>query len=334
MISNQLRTTWITWQRHRRTVELADALGSHLLVVSGSGLYRLINTVRTLRENRDTVIIVQNPSRVLAAVASLCKVIWGFPLVIDRHTNFRIGKPLGFNPKTWFVVFCSELSIRLADLTIVTNEFLRAHVEEKKGKGFVLPDRVPSLSTLPSIYLQKNLDHREKCVLFICTFANDEPYKEVIQAAENLPDSVKVFITGSYRDALDKNELARIPKNVTLTGFLPEVDYESLVTHADVVIDFTSLEWCLVCGGYEALAAGRPFVTSNTSALREFFEGSAVHCAHDPKRIAEAILFAIENSQQLAKMSENLRQKKTNEWKELFGKLQEELQSLHNPKFS
>jgi GTP:adenosylcobinamide-phosphate guanylyltransferase len=44
-----------------------------------------------------------------------------------------------------------------------------------------------------------------------------------------------------------------------------------------------------VCGAYEAIAAGKPLITSTTAALRSYFAEVAVFTAHDPPAIARAV---------------------------------------------
>lgn len=315
---------WITWENQRRTNELAKSLDAELFIIDSEdrqGLRHLSNAVKTIsliRKYKDHIIIVQNPSRILAALAALLKLAWGFPLVVDRHTNFRIGKSISFDPRIWFVILCSEFSIRVADLTIVTNRYLKEIVESKGGKGFVLPDKVPSL----------DFQRREKCgnevfnkkVIFICTYADDEPYEQVVEAARYLRDDIEIYITGNYRKqkkVLPENS----PDNVIFTGFIPDIDYEHLLAEADVVIDFTSLEWCLICGGYEAMALSKPFITSNTVALQEFYEDAAVYSDHSPRSIADAIEKALGRVEVYTSRISVLRERKQFEWEADFTRL-------------
>lgn len=337
---NERRITWVTWQAHRRTVEIARELGAELVVFDDqvtSLPYRLLATIKTIYRRRSHIILVQNPSRILAGLASILKKILGFTLVVDRHTNFRIGRPIGWDPRIWFVVLCSEISIRIADLTIVTNKFLKDLVERKGGKAYVLPDRIPeetakSLSALAEQRVFSKTESLDNHVVMICTFAYDEPFREVISAAGLLPPSVTVFITGDSSRALGADEASQIPKNVVLTGFISDADYMALLEDADAVLDFTSLEWCLVCGGYEALALGKPFVTSDTEALKEFYEGVAVHCRHTASEIAEAVEFALVSSTRLSKEMATLREKKLKEWRRLFQSLVEVIDQIEGSK--
>ena len=55
------------------------------------------------------------------------------------------------------------------------------------------------------------------------------------------------------------------------TGFVPEDEYLALLQGADAIIDLTTREDCLVCGGYEGVAVERPLILSDTAAIRSYF---------------------------------------------------------------
>jgi hypothetical protein len=51
---------------------------------------------------------------------------------------------------------------------------------------------------------------------------------------------------------------------------------------------------CLVCGAYEAVAVERPLVTSDTKALRAYFNRGTVYSDHTPESLAAAITAGLE----------------------------------------
>jgi len=106
--------------------------------------------------------------------------------------------------------------------------------------------------------------------LFVCTYSPDEPYHEVIRAAAQFEANLVVYISGKIPQKEQWLQHS-IPKNVVLTGYLPEEEYVRLLHSVDVVIDLTTREDCLVCGAYESIAAERPLIVSDTKALREAF---------------------------------------------------------------
>jgi glycosyltransferase involved in cell wall biosynthesis len=258
-------------------------------------------TLSLIFRYRKGLIVVQNPSRILAAIASLMKLVFGFPLVVDRHTNFRLGKGFTVNPAVWFVILCSEFSLRVADLTIVTNNFLKELVESKGGKAIVLHDKLPDLRrprgmvSLPS----------GKNILFVCTYAPDEPFMEVISAAEHLPEDCHIHISGNYRNAGIDPDSPRFPRNVHLLGFVSREDYDAYVFSCDAIMVLTTSEYVIVCGGYEAAAARKPLITSTTNSLKEFYQSSAVYTEPAAEPIANAILSVCSNTQKYEQLMES-----------------------------
>ena len=82
---------------------------------------------------------------------------------------------------------------------------------------------------------------------------------------------------------------SELPANVRLTGYLPRADYENLLRSVDAVMVLTSAEENLVCGGYEAVAAGKPLILSDTGALRELYGRGVVFTANRADAIAAAV---------------------------------------------
>src|SRR5690606_9305989 len=238
-------------------IELAKELGADYHFVKSNEtfilrhLLKALKTVSLIHRYRKGLVVVQNPSRVLAALAALMKVIFRFPLVVDRHTNFRLGKGFSMNPAIWFVILCSEFSLRVADLTVVTNDFLKGLVERKGGRAIVLHDKIPDMKRPVD---KLNLPPGSN-VLFVCTYAPDEPYEEVISAARLLPGDCHIHITGNYRKVGLDPKSKEFPSNVHLLGFVSSEDYSAYMFSCDVVMVLTTSEWVIVCGGYEAAAA-------------------------------------------------------------------------------
>lgn len=288
---------FITWENHRRTRELASAFGINVILFKSNfkkGFSHISNSFKTLNfliKERPNLIFVQNPSLILTFIVVLFRKTLRYKVVVDRHTNFRLGKKNGFNVIYYLFDIISNYTLKNAYMTIVTNDYLAEVVKSRGGKPFVLTDKLPIIE---SKYNTKEKNERldKFSVVFICTYANDEPYLDVIESAKYVDDKITVFITGNYKNKKLPDE---IPSNVILTGFLPQEDYDNLLIDADVVIDFTSAEWCLVCGGYEAVSVSKPFITSDTIALRELYGSAAVYTSHDPERIADSIKYVLQH---------------------------------------
>lgn len=286
------KTIWVTWEDHRRSRELAGALNAPLVVHSSpfprgiSHIHRSLKFFYTISARKPSCVFVQNPSIVLAFVASVLKNLFKYKLIVDRHTNFRLGKKNGLNPVNYFYDFIGNYSLRKADLTIVTNSYLQKIVEDRGGRGFVLKDLLPTFANLRQQQLAGRIN-----IAFICTYACDEPYREVFEAAKLLPVDVHIYVTGRPPK---KVKIKKLPENVTLTGFLSENEYCNLLYSSQLIMDFTTLEWCLVCGGYEALVLGKPFLTSDTDALNRLFGEAAMYTTHGSVELACNIQRVIE----------------------------------------
>lgn len=312
---------WITWERQRRNRNLASALDADLYeVVVGAGRLQRYSiaasrTLRVLCATRPSMVFVQNPSMMLAALATLWGRLTRTPVVVDAHNA-------GVHPfegaKAWANILTRAI-FSAARLTIVSNPALAAYVERAGGRAFALPDPMPSIGGSGSPAASGAAQ-----VLFICTWAPDEPYLEVIEAARLLGDAVTVHITGRSHG----RELAYgqpLPPNVVLTGFLPEPDYESLLRRSDVVIDLTTREDCLVCGAYEAMAVGRPLLLSDTRALRAYFDRGTLYTDNTAGDIAARVREALGRLPALEGEMVALREARAAEWSERIASLEREL---------
>lgn len=312
-------TLWISWECHRRTRQLAGALGVPLVELtshaSSASRYAILGwrTARTISSRRPQVLIVQNPSIMLAALASALKVFYGYRLIVDRHTNFMINKPDSVLKRVFGLI--SRYTLRSADLTIVTNEPLADLVKTAGGVPFVLPDRIPEWECHRKSGLA---EQGLRSVCFVCTYAFDEPYENVFRAATALPEDVRVFVTGRLPKSGFAPSVQRIvdrTPQLVVTGYLNDEDYESLISSSVVVMDLTTLDHCLVCGAYEAVAAGKPLILSDKTVNREVFGECAIFVDNDdPRSIQDAILSALSQREELDRKVASFRISYSERW--------------------
>jgi len=265
-------------------------------------------TTTLLMRRRPSVVVTQCPSTVLGLVAAMLKPLLRFTFVVDLH-NAAIDPSLANSVHRKLLAFIR----RTADLCIVSNRNLVAAVERDGGKAFVLPDKLPDLRPQAQVSAPAT-----RSVVFVCTYARDEPWREVIEASRLIDPRVTVFVTG---DDSRVQSLPPRPDNVYLTGFLSERDYVALLNAADVIVDLTCLEDCLVCGAYEAASLGKALVTSDTAALREYFHRGTVYTAHDRASLAAAMTYALEHADRLAADMSALRTELTRDWNRQHGAL-------------
>ena len=177
---------------------------------------------------------------------------------------------------------------RLAFCNIVSNIGLQKYVCSAGIKAFVIADPIPNLEKeYQNIELSDKLN-----IVNICSFSDDEPYNEVIKAAEYLEKEASFYITGNFREKI-KNEINY--KNITFTGYLERDDYLNLLASADLIIVLTLRENCLLCGAYEALFFEKPLILSRKNALIDYFGDAAIYCENRAEDIAEKVLWAKNN---------------------------------------
>lgn len=265
-----MTTLALTWTDQRRTQELCAGLDLELVVLKtrwrGPVRYLLLGarTVGLLVRRRVRVLLVQNPSLILASLAVLLRALLGYRLIVDAHNE--AVEPF-INRQRW-VKSLSRWVIRKADVTIVSNRQLAALVDAWGGRSFTLPDPIP---VPPPASALRTLEGPFNVVL-IATHAPDEPVAQIFEAVRDT--DVHLYVTGNP-SRMDPMLAARAPPNVRFTGFLPDPDYWALLRSADAIIDLTLMQDCLVSGAYEALAVGTPMLLSNNRASVELFAGAA-----------------------------------------------------------
>ena len=120
---------------------------------------------------------------------------------------------------------------------------------------------------------------------------------------------MRVYITG--RSRVDP---AQLPPNVVLTGYLSRADYQELLHTVDAVMVLTTAEENLVCGGYEAVAAGKPLIVSGTDALRGLYRQGAIFTTNDSAGLARSIERAREQRAELAAAIVEQKRTMESEW--------------------
>lgn len=314
---------WITWEDHRRSRELAQALGATYVPITHPGprviRYPVLTfkTLLFLFKNKADLIFCQNPSIVLNTLLCIFKKVFRFRLVVDRHSNFKFSSVKSKNPKWILFHFLSDFTIKRSDLTIVTNAHLKNLVEKKGGRGFILQDKLPTL-----IHRVKQELKGKYNFVFICTFSEDEPIEQVISAARLIPRDHHIYITGEYKKYPAIEELKRtLPVNVTLTGFLPENEYQSLLYSSDVLIIITDQEYTLTCGAYEAVSLEKPMLLGNTQTIQEYFSQGAIYTNLNALEISACILQSITHFNQLGTEVVNLKKALLLDWSRRFDHL-------------
>jgi glycosyltransferase involved in cell wall biosynthesis len=313
-VSTPAPPLFVSWIHHQgRSTGLAEALGAEALYV-GSGavlnprtapLRYVANTVRTLASllrRRPSGVIVMAPPLPAVVVCWLWCAVARRPLVIDMHTGvFNDPKWLWARRVTWWFA-------RRSALSIVTNQTLVDQLSSL-GVDAVAVDNPPAAMGEGAV--APPTPEPRRYVLVPCSYSSDEPLESVIAAARDLPD-VDVLLTGRAPDQLVA-QASSVP-NVRLTGFVDAAAYDGLVRGATAVLCLTTRDLTMQQGGYEALAAGVPLVTSDFGVLRRYFSGGAVFTTPEPAAIAAALSEAVTGRDRLAEEMRALRDQKRASW--------------------
>jgi glycosyltransferase involved in cell wall biosynthesis len=287
---------------------LASALGgtSHLIHYLGFkrpfhapikyGI-QLLETFHRLRRDQTELILVASPP-VFAALTvwAYCR-LHGARYVIDAHTGV-------FDDPRWtWLLPLSRFLARGAVANIVTNRHLADQVGAWGAKALIIPDVPVQFAAVPPARLGAGVH-----VAVVNTFSQDEPLEEILAAAARLPD-VRFHVTGDPGHARRACP-AQLPTNARYTGWLSDEDYAALLFASDAVMCLTTHDHTMQRGAYEAMAAGKPLITSQWQLLRETFDEGTVHVPAVAAQIADAVLWTMKERSSLAEGMLRLRRRR------------------------
>jgi glycosyltransferase involved in cell wall biosynthesis len=267
-----MQAMWLTWERQTRNLSMAEHLNAEYveLTYSGSRLVRYlllsIKTLLVIRKQKPQIIYFQNPSIILGLLCTVVKIIAPKITVIGDFHNVALAKS-----KTAFI---NKFVCKNIDLTLVSNSFLLPRVEEMGGKGFVFPDPLPNHKV--PMHLSS-----EKFILFISSWAEDEPINDVLTAyikSDLAKNNIQLYVTGRVKpNKLDQPLPYYQNKGVKFSGFVDEEKYWQLLYSSIFNIDLTTRDDCLVCGAYESLSLGQPILLSGNAASRDYFDTFGIY---------------------------------------------------------
>jgi glycosyltransferase involved in cell wall biosynthesis len=261
---------------------------------------------------------------ILAALACICKYFFTYFLVVDRHTTFLLDKDYKNTPRLFFFKLLNRLTIRHADITIVTNSLLADMVKGLKGTPYTLPDMIPALVKTKKVELKARHN-----ILMITSFGIDEPVQDVLMAMKDFShDEVCLYVTGDYKK-LDESILNLAPPNVIFTGFLDEQDYINMLFSCDAIMVLTTASACMLCGCYEAVSANKPLITSDKDVLREYFT-DAVFVDNTAPGISVGIKKILDNKDHYRERIESLKVRLITQWEEQYKQLEKRLSDVHS----
>lgn len=272
-------------------------------------LFSAARTLGYLVRRRPRAVVIQSPPVPAAAL------VWAWarsarvPVVLDTHpASFeqagyhRLMRPL-----------IAWLTPRAAGC-IVTTPRLGEQVSRWGGRPVVVHEAPMAWSD----HMRPRECSPERRVLFICTFAPDEPVAAVLDAARRLPD-VEFQVTGDTRRLSEETRRAA-PANVHWTGYLRGDDYVAALANADVIMSLTDRAESVQRSAHEAVDALRPLVLSAWPHMPALFP-HAVLVQNDGQSIARGIEEAFRRCHELSAAAQDARATQRRRWQQQLAEL-------------
>jgi glycosyltransferase involved in cell wall biosynthesis len=260
-----------------------------------------IRTLIVLFKERPKAIHVQNPPFIAGLIVQFYCWLSGSRFVLHYHSA-AFGK-------AWdWAIPLQKYIARKAGVNIVTNNHWADIVRSWGGRTLVMTDPFLELPVGEEFPVENKFN-----IAFVSTFAHDEPLAEVLCAAKELPD-VNFYITGN-KNRKPKSFFEKSPTNVTFTGFLdPYIEYPGLLRAVDAVMVLTTRDHTLQLGGCEAVAVGKPLITSNWQNLKDVFPKGTVYVSSSAESIIEGIKNIVINYARYLDEIKQLRGESQKEW--------------------
>jgi len=289
---------FLDWRPHNRRAEcLARDLGADLFLAPNRLRRKILAPVRyvflscrsllILSRNDADVVVVSSPPSFAPLLVYLYTRLAGGRYVVDAH-HLATG---GYWARIPFGYAFNRFVMNRAAATLVHNECIQRLAEEDGIRAMTLETKIPDLEDADEHVASDRFDAFEADtfkVMVPCSFDADEPVGEVYEAARSLPD-VGFFMTGDTQ-RLDGELRARCPRNVVLTGFLSQTEYDQLLRRCDGVLALSTDNYPVrPRAASEAIAAQKPLIASRNPATESHVGEAARLIDNTPEELVEAI---------------------------------------------
>jgi glycosyltransferase involved in cell wall biosynthesis len=308
------RGAFVSWlDYHGRSQGFIDRLGltpiyaSYLSqgdIISAPFKYgpQFVSTLRRLYRVKPEVVFVMDPPVFAVAAVFLYCLHKRARYLMDCHSGV-------FNSQKWrWSLPMQRFFGRRAAGVIVTNPVHLNEVISWPAKGFIVGDPPP---TLP-VAAVRSAEPVAPYVFVIGVFGDDEDVPKVLDAAARLP-GVQFRISGDTKRAR-RAWLENHPSNVAFTGFLSTNDFWSHLRDAIAILTLTTRQDTILRGAWEAMFMEQPLITSDTSALRQYFTRGSVFVDHTPDSIAAGVEYALAHQEELRVEAKAQREEKYATW--------------------
>ncbi len=256
-------------------------------------------TIGYLVKKQPRAVIVTNPPVFPALIVWAWCRLTGRPFALDSHpTSFgakdhRVSQRL-LPVHRW-------LARRAAAVLVTAPEWVE-EVDSWGGTGVIVHE--------PPIDWAKHDARTDGSVLYVGTFAADEPTDALVDAAASV--SAPVYITGDVQKR--PPDLAeRAGPNVHFTGYLNGSAFHDKMNAASVVVVLTTEPTSVMRAAYEAVWCQKSLVLTDTPLLRENFP-HAFFASNQPGALVEAVELALQDADTGSQRWVEARRLQMNRW--------------------
>ncbi|PAC34380.1 glycosyltransferase [Caldifermentibacillus hisashii] len=308
------KNVYFVWREYQSRVEFMEkdfGFKTFYLPTPNNKILKLIKyamnifTMLTiLIKNKPEIIWLQLPPSFLMPIPLLVR---GFfkkraMVIADCHN--------GLFSKKWFSIPFTKTLLNKCDVILVHNEDIFKHAIRlgvNSEKLFILEDK-PNLDV--TINKDIKIHNTEKIVLFPASFNVDEPIEVLLETCKKM-ENFKFVITGKYQNKVD---MSRIPKNVTLTGWLPKEEYIKILEKSDILLGLTLYDGIQLSVANEGVSYEKPMVLSSTDTLKKLFYKGVVFTDNNPDSLKSNIIYAYQNSSKLKGEIKKLKIERIKKW--------------------
>lgn len=233
-------------------------------------------TWRLLRRRRPRTVICLNQPPMLPLVCGIWAWLHGGRVIQDFHSGaFSHGRWRVFRPMYRWMT-------RHSPVTLAHNRDDAARLKAWNASTALLltlpglPD--PSLAVEPAAGRPR--------LLFVCTFAADEPVHSALRAFAACPEA-DFWVTGNFRKAGLVPD--QVPPNVRLLGFVDYPAYLQAMATSTAVITLSDRPHIMQMAVEEAITMGLPVLTNRSPTLEEALGDAGVFVALSPEAIAAGV---------------------------------------------
>lgn len=282
-------------------------------------IWEKLQLPKLLRERRADILFC--PGGVVGArVPQGCKTVTMFRNMIPFDLVQRRKYPLGYQRlRNWILQRVMLQSMAQADLVIFISEYARKVIETMADKPLkklvVIPHGVnPHFRIARDAKLARPEWLPEEYLLYVSTIDVYKAQVEVVQAYAKLQQhrqtKEKLILAGPENaeyglKVRDEIERLGLVGDVLVVGSIPYEQLPAVYHHAKINIFASESENCpniLL----EALAAGRPIVSSNRSPMPEFAGDAVIYFnPSSPDELAEKLASIIDNPKWMGMLSNN-----------------------------